>query len=225
MRVLIVEDDQDLLDIVERGLTKAGLVVDCADNAEDALEIVELESAIDVVVMDIGLPDMNGDELLLKIKKVKKSLPVMALTGRDSEDDVVSGITTGFDDYMTKPFLIAELVARIQVLYRSFVKTKVNNEVAIANLKIDLSARNVYKYGAKIKLTTKEYALLLLLAQNKEQELATQNILSKIWDRNTDDSRSRLATTVSRLRRKVEDAGVIIEWAGRGYKIYETETK
>lgn len=223
MRVLIVDDDQDLLDLVEKGLTKAGLVVDTACSAEEALELIEFEGAIDVVVVDIGLPDITGDKLVRKIKKIKKSLPVMALTGRDSEDDVVNGILTGFDDYVTKPFLTAELVARIQVLYRSFTKTRLTKEIMIGDLLIDLSARSVYLSGNKIKLTTKEYALLVLLSKNQGVELSAQKILSSIWDRNTDDSRSRLATTASRLRRKVESGGVMIEWIERGYRIDESK--
>lgn len=223
MRVLVVEDDRDLVEVLRRSLKKVGLVVEARYEGAEALELLAMGTPIDVVILDLGLPGLTGRELLPKIKKLKPNLPVLALTGQADEGSVIGGLELGFDDYLTKPFAVEELVARIRVLYRSFGRKKTRPNLRIGGLSIDTAARIVHIGKRTLKLTGKEYGVLVVLVKNQDSSVGARAIVERVWDRNVEETKSRLATTVSRLRRKIEGTGVKISWEGAGYKIYENK--
>ena len=170
MRILVVEDETFLADIIQKGLLEEGYAVDVAYNGEDGLFLAENEPS-DLIILDIMLPVVDGMTILKTIRRAGVKTPVLLLTARDTVLDKVSGLDSGADDYLTKPFDFDELLARIRALLRRQSETR-TAVIEIGDLVIDMAAHRVNRAGREIEFSAKEYALLEYLAMNKNRVLS-----------------------------------------------------
>ena len=202
MRILIVEDEKSLADIIKQGLEEEGYAVDAAYNGEDGLFMAENEPS-DVIILDIMLPVVDGITILKTIRKAGVKTPVLMLTAKDAMDDKISGLDSGADDYLTKPFHFEELLARIRALLRrnSEVKT---NIVQIGDLFIDLASREIKRKNDDITLSAREYAILELLAMKKNKVLSRTYISEHIYDYDFDLDSNVIDVFISRIRNKID---------------------
>lgn len=200
MRVLVVEDEVDLASALRRALVEEGLAVDVAHDGESGLYQAESVD-YDAILLDLMLPRLDGWEVLKRLRK-KKATPVLVLTARDAVVDKVKGLNTGADDYLTKPFELSELIARVRALVRRSAG-KPSPVVRLGDLEIDTAARTVKKGGKAVELTPKEYALAELLVLRKGELVTRTAIYEHIYD-DSDDSLSNVVDVyVSNLRRKL----------------------
>jgi len=200
VRVLVVEDEVDLARSLRRALQEDGLAVDLAHDGESGLYQAERVD-YDAVLLDLMLPRLDGWELLRRLRK-KKSTPVLVLTARDAVVDKVKGLNTGADDYLTKPFELAELIARVRALVRRSAG-KPSPVVRLRDLEIDTAARTVRRAGKELDLTPKEYALVELLVLHRGELVTRTMIYEHIYD-DADDSLSNVVDVyASNVRRKL----------------------
>ncbi|PYO82987.1 MAG: DNA-binding response regulator [Gemmatimonadetes bacterium] len=219
MRVLIVEDDPELA-----GLLRDGLRAQCIDPTLAATFAAGREraalSTYDVIVLDVRLPGGTGFELCRELRRGGVTTPVLMLTALDAVDDRVRGLEGGADDYLTKPFALRELVARLQALARRRpALTPAQHRVA--DLEVDLTAREVRRGGRPLRLTAKEFALLELFVSHPGQVLDRATITAHVWDDNHDPFANVLEVLVRRLRRKIDDGfdpKLITTLRGSGYR-------
>jgi two-component system, OmpR family, response regulator MprA len=203
-RLLVADDDPDVRDSLRRALGLAGYSVATATNGADAVETVT-RSPVDLIVLDILMPAMDGLSVCRMLRGRGDSTPVLALTARDSIDDRVSGLAAGADDYLVKPFALKELLARVAALLR---RSQLNRDVlGYADLTMDTSARRVTRGNAVIDLTKIEFDLLELLLRNSEQVLSYEVIRDRVWGYGSSPESNALQVFVSLLRRKLEDGG------------------
>ncbi len=202
MRVLIVEDEPKTGDYLHKGLSENGFVVDVARNGADGQHLA-LSGDYDLVVLDVGLPGVDGWGVLRAIR-AQKQIPVMFLTARDRVDDRVKGLELGADDYLIKPFAFSELLARIRGLLRRG-KAREPEQIRIGDLEVDLLRHKVLRAGARIDLTAKEFALLALLARRQGEVLSRTLIAEQVWDMNFDSDTNVVDVAVRRLRAKIDD--------------------
>jgi two-component system KDP operon response regulator KdpE len=204
-QVLIVDDDPALLRVVEVGLTARGYVVTTASNGAEALESVERDEP-DVVILDLGLPDMDGIDVADHLRRRKASASIVVLSADGADDRKVRALEEGADDYLTKPFSMSELLARVGVAirHRRALAPLVDTEViAIGALQIDVGGHESRIGDEALDLTPKEFALLTLLARNAGKVLTHRTILDQVWS--ADQALDTLRTHVSQLRRKLGD--------------------
>jgi two-component system OmpR family response regulator len=222
MHVLLVEDDAVLADGIARTLRANGMVVDVL---ADGLDVSRLTTGSDLaaLVLDIGLPDIDGFEVVRRLRSRGSTLPVLLLTARDTVSDRVRGLEGGADDYLVKPFATAELVARIKALVRR--SKPVPTEFAIGKLMIDTFARRV-RIGARfIDLSVREWAVLEYLLQQTGRVVSKQQIINAILPWGDDLSSNAVEVYVSRVRMKISDAGIRIRTIrGFGYLLEQSAT-
>jgi DNA-binding response OmpR family regulator len=213
MHILLIEDDSRIREIVERGLTTNGFEV---TSAADGLEGVELARTLDVdlVLLDLILPGMLGLDVLREIRGVKPRLPVFALTALDDTLSKVGGLDAGADDYVTKPFSIEELAARIRARLRWTGRAGV---LEAGPLTVDLAAHRAILYGSEVSLSARELALLAAFVRHPGQVLSRQQLLQMIWDLDFDPGSNVVEVYVAALRRKV-GTGLIETVRGIGYR-------
>jgi heavy metal response regulator len=222
MRILIVEDEESLADIIKKGLKEEDYAVDVEYNGEEGLFMAEDEPS-DLIILDIMLPIVDGMTILKTIRKAGVKTPVLMLTARDTLMDKVSGLDSGADDYLTKPFLFEELLARIRALLRrdSEVKTSV---IEIGDLVIDMAAHQAKRGGKEIVLSAREYALLEYMAMNRNKVLSRTSISEHIYDYNFDLDSNVIDVFINRIRNKI-DKGFSIKLIhtvrGAGYILKE----
>ncbi|HKJ68968.1 MAG TPA: response regulator transcription factor [bacterium] len=221
MKLLIVEDNEQLVEDMERFLEESGYVVECAINYEDASEKLWLYS-YDLVIVDLGLPDGNGLELIREMKNNEVAAGIMILTARDAVEDKVKGLDLGADDYMTKPFHKEELNARIRSILRRH-KFDRSNTLEVEELKVDLLSSQVYVNEIQLDLTRKEYDLILYFMHNPDRVLTKESIAEHLWGDHIDqaDNFDFLYNHIKNLRKKITDAGGtnhIQAKYGMGYK-------
>ncbi|WP_046180772.1 response regulator transcription factor [Domibacillus tundrae] len=178
--ILIVEDDEQIARVIQLELEYEGFQTSTAYNGRDALAIVEQE-AIDLVLLDVMIPELNGMEVLRRIRSINDSLIIIMLTARNSVFDKVSGLDAGANDYMTKPFEIEELLARIRSHLRFHVKQAEENVLSVRHVTIYPNTREVFANDKAVELTPREYDLLLYLALNKNHALERAQILNEVW--------------------------------------------
>ena len=203
MKILIVEDEPKTGDYLKQGLTEAGFVVDLMRDGLDGLHMA-LHESYDLIVLDVMLPGLEGWRVLQEIRKAGREVPVLFLTARDAVDERIKGLELGADDYMVKPFVFAELLARVRTLLRRG-KTKDPEVLRIADLELDLARRRVTRAGRRIDLTAKEFSLLELLLRRRGEVLPRSLIASQVWDMNFDSDTNVIEVAVRRLRAKIDD--------------------
>ena len=216
MRLLVVEDERDLADTLRRALEEEEFAVDIAGDGEDALFKIR-EMPYDAVVLDLMLPRLDGWSVLQRARADGIRTPVLILTARDVIDDRVRGLNLGADDYLTKPFALAELVARV----RAMIRRAYGNPVAalqLGDLTIDTAAREVRRHGLPIELTAREFAILELLTRSRGSVVARATICEHIYNEETDVLSNVIDVHVAALRRKL-GADLIRTRRGEGYII------
>jgi two-component system, OmpR family, copper resistance phosphate regulon response regulator CusR len=219
MRVLLVEDDRSLADIVVDGMREQHLAVAVAANAREGRERAELGD-YDVIVLDVMLPDGSGFELCAWIRAHGIATPILMLTARDAVDDRVLGLEAGADDYLTKPFAFRELVARVRALGRRRPAIA-PAEHQVADLHVDLTSHSASRNGTPIHLTAKEFALLEFFVTHTGVVVDRAAITAHVWDENHDPFTNVLEVLVRRLRRKIDDdfePKLIHTLRGSGYR-------
>ena len=202
MRILIVEDEPKTGAYLQQGLNESGYITDLATNGRDGLHLA-LEEDYELVVLDVMLPLMDGWTVLRRLRE-QRNTPVLFLTARDDVADRLQGFQLGADDYLVKPFALAELLARIKALLRRG-PIREQDIIQVGALEIDVLRRRVTRAGARIDLTAKEFALLHLLAQRQGEVLSRTLIASQVWDMNFDSDTNVVDVAVRRLRAKIDD--------------------
>ena len=203
MRILLVEDDKGIVRFVRKGLLENSFSVDVAANGEEGLNAV-LRMKYDLVVLDILLPKMDGREVLKRIRSTDVQTPVIFLTAKDSEGDIVHGLNLGADDYLTKPFSFNELLARIQAILRRERVVNLSSRFQVSNLILEPDGHRVFREKAKIELTPKEYSLLEFFMRHPGEIITRTMISEKVWDVHFDTSTNIIDVHVSHLRNKID---------------------
>ncbi|MEV0174864.1 response regulator transcription factor [Streptomyces sp. NPDC050803] len=217
MRLLIVEDEKRLALSLARGLTAEGYAVDVVHDGLEGLHRAS-ESPYDLLILDIMLPGMNGYRVCSALRAAGHDVPILMLTAKDGEYDEAEGLDTGADDYLTKPFSYVVLVARIKALLRRRGTGGGSPVLTLGDLRVDTGARQVFRDGAEIPLTTKEFAVLEQLALRAGQVVSKADILDHVWDFAYDGDPNIVEVYISTLRRKL-GAGLIHTVRGAGYRL------
>ena len=204
MRILVAEDDQVIADFVSQGLREAGYAVDVASTGPDALKKA-LEGGYDAAVMDVMLPGLDGLSVIEQLRARRQQTPVLILSARHTVDDRVKGLQAGGDDYLTKPFAFAELLARLQALLRRSAGTTEPTRLVVGDLTLDLLSRKVERGGRTIELRPREFALLEYLMRHPGRVLSKTMILSHVWGYSFDPGTNVVDVLVSRLRDQVDE--------------------
>jgi DNA-binding response OmpR family regulator len=222
--ILMVEDDSTIAFAVKYAVEQEGFNLDIAENLENARKIVNSKE-YDLILLDVMLPDGNGYEFLKQLREHDEDTPVIFLTARDEEVNIVMGLDIGGDDYITKPFRVRELISRINAILRRKGKSQDSNKkiLKFKNISIHTLEAKVFKNNEEIFLTSAEYKLLLILIQNKNMVLSRAQILEKLWDVTYDFiNDNTLSVYIKRLREKIEDDSskpqYILTVRGLGYK-------
>jgi DNA-binding response OmpR family regulator len=179
LRILIVEDDQEIVDFLRQGLTESGYQVAAQQNGEDGYLDARYNS-YDLIVLDLSLPEMDGIDIAHRLRREGANTPILILTARDTEQEKVLGLDTGADDYMTKPFGFAEFLARVRALLRRDALSH-SSVMHFADLHVDTAARRVYRGGREIVLSAREYALLEYLAYHAGQVVTRELLIENVW--------------------------------------------
>ena len=218
MRILLVEDDASLGDAVATGLRLEELAVDWARTLAQAEELL-VATDYDVVCLDLGLPDGDGLDLCRRMQEGELRTPrrLLMLTARDGIADRVGGLDAGADDYLVKPFSLAELAARIRALLRR--NGQRGSVVEVGDLRVDVAARRVTRDGEAIMLTGREFAVLHYLAAHEGEAVSAERLLVHCWDSNADDLTNSVKVIVSRVRAKLGEPGLITTERGVGYRL------
>ncbi len=203
MRILLVEDDKGIARFVKKGLLENSFSVDVASNGEEGLKLA-LYKGYELILLDILLPKMDGREILRRIREREIQTPVIFLTAKDSENDIVNGLNLGADDYLTKPFSFNELLARIQALLRRGKAIAPFSRLQVANLILETEGHRVFREKAKIELTPKEYALLEFFMRHQGQIITRTMISEKVFDYHFDTATNVIDVHFSHLRNKID---------------------
>jgi len=223
MRILLVEDDRSIASFVVKGLKEAGHVVDHIENGEDGLHRA-LTETYDVAIIDLMLPKLDGISLISEMRRQGIKTPVIILSAKRSVEDRVKGLEEGSDDYLTKPFAFAELIARIHALVRRASNIPDVTRLTVGDLSIDLRARRVVRAGQLIDLQPREFALLEYLMRNAGRVVSKTMIMEHVWDYNFDPQTNVVETRISRLRDKINrgfNKQLIETVRGAGYVLRE----
>lgn len=221
-RIFVIEDDENIQEIVKLSLQSNGYQVTLFDNAIDAIQAI-YEDKPDLAIFDVMLPQMDGITAVKKIRETDSQLPILILSAKDSEIDKIHGLDSGSDDYMTKPFGVLELCARVRTLLRR-VQPKLKI-IKTPSLKIDKSIHTVQHFDQLIDLTHKEYQLLLYLIENKERVVERDELLNTIWGYDFIGESRALDVHIRSLRKKLNDDGekYIKTVRSVGYRFIEKE--
>ncbi|MDE3188018.1 MAG: response regulator transcription factor [Acidobacteriota bacterium] len=207
MRLLLVEDEHDIQTFLRNSLTEAGYQVDVASDGKKA-EALALEAPYDILIVDLGLPDIDGISLILRLRQIGVTAPVLILSARRSVDDRVRGLEHGGDDYLTKPFALAELLARLRNLLKR--NSPAGNEATrlhVLDLELDLLRREATRSGQILQLTPQEFVLLEYLCRNAGRVVTRSMILDKVWGMRIQPDTNVVDVHIYRLRGKVDARG------------------
>ena len=204
MRILLVEDDRSLSRAVSTILQKNNYSVDCVNNGQLALDYLE-QDIYDAVIMDIMMPVMDGITALKNLRKRGNNIPVLMLTAKTEIDDKVEGLDNGANDYLTKPFDTRELLARLRVLTRN--ERQHDSVMTLGNITLNTSTCELSSATDSFLLTNKEYQMMLMFMNNKDQVISAEQFMEKIWDSDSDSDISTVWSYISYLRRKLEALG------------------
>ena len=227
MRVLLVEDDYAISQSIEIMLKKEGMIVDTTDLGEDGLDIAKLYE-YDIIILDLMLPDINGYEVLKRLRSAKISTPVLILSSLSTPDEKIKGLTTGADDYLTKPFNKGELVARIRAIVRR-KNDHADSIIRTGEIEVNLDTQTVTVKGKPLHLTGKEYGIMELLSMRQGSALSKDQFLNHLYGGIDEPELKIIDVFICKLRKKLQEAtggddyiGTI--W-GRGYLLQAPENK
>lgn len=219
MRLLLVEDDNMLARGIATALAQSNYEVTATGTADQALRLAR-DSRFDIGILDLGLPDRDGLELLRAIREQGSSFPILILSARDGIDDRIRGLDVGGDDYLVKPFALRELEARLRALLRR--ASEEPGTVQLGSLRYDIAARRALVGGSEIELTARELSLLEALMKQSRKIISKQALFDAVFSYETDVATNALEVQISRLRQKLKLAGVSIRsLRGLGYRIEE----
>jgi two-component system copper resistance phosphate regulon response regulator CusR len=203
MKLLVVEDEIKTGQYLKKGLSEAGLIVDLACTGMDGHHQAVTEK-YDLIILDVMLPDIDGWHILKTLRSNGDLTPVLFLSAKDSTKDKVKGLELGADDYLAKPFVFAELLARVRTLLRRGIPNQELDTLTIANMTLDLKRRSAIREGQRINLTNKEFSLLELLLRRQGEVLPRSLIASQVWDMNFDSDTNVIDVAIRRLRSKID---------------------
>lgn len=219
-KILLAEDEKKIRDLLSLYLRKEGFVVYEAKDGKEALHLFE-EKALQGVILDVMMPEYDGWTVLKRIRKTS-NLPVLMLTAREEEEDKLFGFELGVDDYVTKPFSVKEVVARVKALLKRGKDAKDDQVIRYRELRVKILEHEVTLKGEKLTLTPKEFDLLKLFLENKNQALPRERILDRVWGYDYYGDLRTVDTHVKRLRKKLGDHGdCIVTLRGIGYRLEE----
>jgi two-component system, OmpR family, response regulator len=221
VRILVVDDEPNIVDVISMALRFEGFDVEAAASGADAIAAVGARQP-QLIVLDVMLPDIDGFEVARRLASAHLDVPIIFLTARDSTDDKVHGLTVGGDDYVTKPFSLEELVARIRtILRRTGISEEVSSKLVFGDLELDEDAHEVSRGGRPIELTATEYRLLRYLMLNPRRVLTRPQLLDHVWNYDFGGDARVLETYISYLRKKVdvEKPALIHTVRGVGYAL------
>lgn len=222
-KILVVDDEQHILELIQFNLESNNFNVVTCENGEDAVRLAN-EGDIDLMILDLMLPGIDGIEVCRRIRNSdNKDIPIIMLTAKGEENDKIKGLDIGADDYMTKPFSIRELLARMKAVLRRIEDKSIGNDnlIKVRNVTIDIEKHEVKKDDTILELTLKEFELLKMLAKNRGKVLSRDVILDKIWGYEYFGDTRTVDVHIRHLRKKIDDnEGVFIETVrGVGYKM------
>lgn len=216
MLILAIEDDPAIQRMLERGLTAAGHEVITATRGDDGV-LLASDDAVEVVLLDIGLPEVGGHEVLSRIRAKRPALPVLMLTARDDLDNKLRALDQGADDYLTKPFAFEELLARIRALTRRADQASAS-QLVVGDVRVDLLSRRVWRGERPVELSNREFSLLEYLLRHAGQVLSRTQIVAAVWEYDADPASNVVDVYVRYLRQKLGDPSPISTVRGIGYR-------
>jgi two-component system, OmpR family, response regulator MprA len=222
--ILVVDDERAVRDSLRRALELEGYGVELAEDGEQALKRLEVDPQPDALILDVLLPGFDGLEVCRRLRSVGNEIPVLMLTARSEVDSRVAGLDAGADDYLSKPFALAELFARLRALLRRLGSDDATDVLRFADLELDTGTREVRRGGALIDLTRTEFALLELFLRNPRQVLTRSVIFERVWGYDFGPTSNSLDVYIGYLRRKTETGGrsrLIHTVRGVGYALRE----
>lgn len=220
MKALIIEDDPKILTYVAKGLSEEGFVVDTASDGADGLYLAQMNE-YDIIILDWGLPFIDGLQICRKLRQKQNTVPILMLTAKSDIDDKIQSLDSGIDDYMTKPFVFRELIARINSLLRR-ANYENSDIITLDSLEVNINKRTVKRANTPIELTTKEFGMLVYMLENKGSIVTHTKLQEKIWGISEITSSNVINVFLHHLRRKVDIEGelpLIKTIRGSGYKI------
>ena len=225
MRILLVEDDRNIARFVAKGLREQAYAVDVTTDGDDAIFKLSITD-YDAVILDVMIPGRDGFSVCRELRASGSFVPVIMLTARDTLQDRIDGLDCGADDYITKPFAVAELLARLRALLRrgQYLRPMI---IEVADLVLDTRAHRATRAGQELSLTTKEYALLEYMAREQGRIVSRADIAEHVWDENFDPLTNLIDVHINRLRRKVDTgnlARLIHTRRGAGYMLADLDT-
>ncbi len=201
MKILVVEDNPNIVNFLQKALEEQGYAVDIASDGKEGFYLATTNS-YDIILLDIMLPYINGIDLCKDLRTYKINTPILILTAKEESEDIITGLDSGADDYMTKPFILNELLARIRVLLRRSL-TSHNNILKFKNLELDIVKKTVKRDKRNIELTAKEFAILELLVKNQNSIVSESMIIESVWDMNYVNASNLVKVYIYRLRNKI----------------------
>ena len=223
MKILLVEDDERTASFVKKGFEQAGFIVEHANNGQTGLSWA-LQATFDAAIIDLMIPNLNGIELIEKIRNARIPTPIIILSAKNSVEDKVKGLQSGGDDYLEKPFSFTELLARVNALIRRSSKTTEPTTLTVGPLTMDLLTRKVTRESRDIDLQPREFVLLEYLMRNARQVVSKTMIMEHVWEYNFDPCTNVVEARICRLREKIDrtfDKKLIHTIRGVGYVIEE----
>lgn len=222
MRILIIEDDEVLADGLQASMTQAGYAVDWVNNGKDAAQLLQQE-VFDLAILDLGLPKLDGFSVLKQLRAGHKSVPVLVLTARDTLEDRVKGLDLGADDYMTKPFNLPELEARVRALLRRG-QSGYSPALVFGDLAFDTIGRRVTIHGEPLALSSRELGVLEILLSRAGRVVSKDQMLEHLYSFSEEASSNAIEVYIHRVRKKIEPAGITIRAIrGLGYLMDKIE--
>jgi len=226
VRMLLVEDEKKVSELVARALRQESYAVDVADDGTSGWELAQAYD-YDLIILDLMLPGLPGQELLRRIRRRNTQVPILILTARDATEEKVQNFEAGADDYLTKPFAFAELLARVEALLRRKSGPQATTTLKVGDLELDLLGRRARRAGREIDLTSKEFTLLEFLVRRAGQVVTRTMLLEGVWDLQFDPQTNLIDVHISRLRQAVDrgfDRALIHTVRGAGYVVRDDGT-
>ena len=223
MKILVIEDEKKIASFIRKGLEEQGFSVTVSNNGDDGYMIAKTQS-FDVIILDIMLPGRDGLSILKNLREKKNAVPVIMLTARSEMNEKVEGLNLGADDYITKPFYMEELIARVQAIARRGGGDKLNI-LQSGDLSVDLISREVKRGGKKIELTPREFSLLEYIMRSPGRVFTRTQILEHVWGYDFDPQTNIVDVCVQRVRKKIfdEDNKLVETVRGVGYRFFKKE--